>query len=95
MKVPILQDSFIGQAVQEQPPVFRPSPEDGLGGGREGNQADRQAAAIRGRLQVRRDHHREASGSDVLKVKCTEIGKKAWLFAKLQPGRARKRINAT
>ena len=24
-----------------------------------------------------------------------EIGKKAWLFAKLQPGRARKRINAT
>ena len=25
----------------------------------------------------------------------TEIGKKAWLFAKLQPGRARKRINAT
>ena len=26
---------------------------------------------------------------------CTEIGKKAWLFAKLQPGRARKRIIAT
>ena len=26
---------------------------------------------------------------------CTEIGKKAWLFAKLQPGRARKRVNAT
>ena len=25
----------------------------------------------------------------------TEIGKKAWLFAKLQPGTARKRINAT
>ena len=25
----------------------------------------------------------------------TEIGKKVWLFAKLQPGRARKRINAT
>ena len=25
----------------------------------------------------------------------TEIGKKAWLFAKLQLGRARKRINAT
>ena len=25
----------------------------------------------------------------------TEIGKKAWRFAKLQPGRARKRINAT
>ena len=25
----------------------------------------------------------------------TEIGKKAWLFAKLQPGRARKRIDAT
>ena len=25
----------------------------------------------------------------------TEIGKKAWLCAKLQPGRARKRINAT
>ena len=25
----------------------------------------------------------------------TEIVKKAWLFAKLQPGRARKRINAT
>ena len=24
-----------------------------------------------------------------------EIGKKAWVFAKLQPGRARKRINAT
>ena len=28
-------------------------------------------------------------------AKCTEIGKKAWLFAKLQPGRVRKRINAT
>ena len=27
-------------------------------------------------------------------IYCTEIGKKAWLFAKLQPGRARKRINA-
>ena len=27
--------------------------------------------------------------------RCTEIGKKAWLFAELQPGRARKRINAT
>ena len=26
---------------------------------------------------------------------CTEIGEKAWLFAKLQSGRARKRINAT
>ena len=26
---------------------------------------------------------------------CTEIGKKAGLFAKLQPGRARKIINAT
>ena len=25
----------------------------------------------------------------------TEMGRKAWLFAKLQPGRARKRINAT
>ena len=25
----------------------------------------------------------------------TEIGRKAWLFAKLQPGRAKKRINAT
>ena len=25
----------------------------------------------------------------------TEISKKAWLFAKLQPGRARKRINTT
>ena len=25
----------------------------------------------------------------------TEIGKKAWLFAKLKPGRARKRINTT
>ena len=28
-------------------------------------------------------------------VICTEIGQKAWLFAKLQPGRAKKRINAT
>ena len=26
---------------------------------------------------------------------CTEIGKKVLLFANLQPGRARKRINAT
>ena len=26
---------------------------------------------------------------------CAEIGKKAWLFAELQPGRARKQINAT
>ena len=25
----------------------------------------------------------------------TAIGKKAWVFAKLQPSRARKRINAT
>ena len=25
----------------------------------------------------------------------TEIGKEAWLFAKLQPGRARKRMNTT
>ena len=25
----------------------------------------------------------------------TKIGQKAWLFAKLEPGRARKRINAT
>ena len=31
----------------------------------------------------------------VLGRDCAEIGKKAWLFAKLQPGRARKRINAT
>ena len=29
------------------------------------------------------------------RLRCTEIGKKAWLFAKLQQGRARKRINAT
>ena len=28
-------------------------------------------------------------------IKHTEIGKKAWLFAKLQPGRARKRIDTT
>ena len=28
-------------------------------------------------------------------VSYTEIGKKTGLFAKLQPGRARKRINAT
>ena len=28
-------------------------------------------------------------------ISFTEIGKKAGLFAKLQPGRARKRINAT
>ena len=28
-------------------------------------------------------------------LQCSETGKKAWLFAKLQPGRARKRINAT
>ena len=39
-------------------------------------------------------------GSDLklvmeLEVNFTEIGKKAWLFAKLQPGRARKRMNAT
>ena len=32
---------------------------------------------------------------NVMLVINTEIGKKAWLFAKLQPGRARKRINAT
>ena len=30
-----------------------------------------------------------------LSQKCTEIGKKALLSAKLQPGGARKRINAT
>ena len=29
------------------------------------------------------------------KVESTEIGKKAWMFTKLQLGRARKRINAT
>ena len=28
-------------------------------------------------------------------LSCTEIGKKVGLFAELQPGRARKRINAT
>ena len=27
-------------------------------------------------------------------INFTDIGKKAWLFAKLKPGRARKRINA-
>ena len=32
---------------------------------------------------------------NVMLVINTEIGKKAWLFAKLQPGRARKRMNAT
>ena len=36
------------------------------------------------------------SNADIVReVACTEIGKKAWLFAKLQPGRAGKRINAT
>ena len=39
------------------------------------------------------------SVTDVARHVCdmvsTEIGKKVWLFAKLQPGRARKRINAT
>ena len=30
-----------------------------------------------------------------LQTTITEIGKKAWLFAKLQPCRGRKRINAT
>ena len=30
-----------------------------------------------------------------LSFTCTEIGKKTWQFAKLLPGRARKRINAT
>ena len=38
-------------------------------------------------------------GADPRKVKsphnCTGVGKKAWLFAKVQPGRAKKRINAT
>ena len=77
MKVPILQETVIGQTVQEQPPVFRPTPEDGLCSGRQDNQADRKAAAIRGHLQVRLDHHREASGSDVLKVKCSA---KTWLM---------------
>ena len=33
--------------------------------------------------------------SSLLLFALTEIGKKAWLFAKLQPGRDRKRINAT
>ena len=32
---------------------------------------------------------------DLLENESTDIGKKAGLFAKLQPGRARKRINAT
>ena len=35
------------------------------------------------------------SNPRVLYATCTEIGKKVWLFARLQPGRARKRINAT
>ena len=30
-----------------------------------------------------------------IRLNYTDIGKKAWLYAKLQPGRARKRINAT
>ena len=35
------------------------------------------------------------STESYFKMISTEIGKKAWLFAKLQPGRARKKINAT
>ena len=38
---------------------------------------------------------RALSGSLGDKVFNTEIGKTAWLFAKLQPGRARKKIDAT
>ena len=34
-------------------------------------------------------------GDHLFAEPCTEIGTKAWLFYKLQPGRARKRINAT
>ena len=37
----------------------------------------------------------QATAATNLTKPCTEIGKKAWLFAKLQPGRARKIINAT
>ena len=36
-----------------------------------------------------------ASGQHAWPAPITEIGKKAWLFGKLQPGGARKRINAT
>ena len=37
----------------------------------------------------------ESQGQCVLEGLSTDIGKKAWLFAKLQPGRARKRIIAS
>ena len=42
-------------------------------------------------LSGKKGRHRGGSIRDAF----TEIGKEAWLFAKLQPGRARKRINAT
>ena len=45
------------------------------------------------------DRQHDAISLSLTMIPCslesTEIGKKAWLFAKLQPGRARKRINAT
>ena len=57
---PLLQVPVVGQAVQEQPPVCRPSQEDG----RQGD-AVRQDTALRGRLQVRRGYHRDgAAGGD-------------------------------
>ena len=39
------------------------------------------------------DLHMRRTGTPLIRY--AEIGKKAWLCAKLQPGRARKRINAT
>ena len=48
-------------------------------------------------ISSRYERHSEEKGEVLYrqKVLSTEISKKAWLFAKLQPGRARKRINAT
>ena len=46
-------------------------------------------------IQTVMDHNDGLEPIKITGTKITEIGKKVWLFAKLQPSRARKRINAT
>ena len=76
-------------------------------GGHGGRQPTHQRAEARRRHQVARHRHAAAAFTVFALQTCAvlpdlvtagafaEVGKKGWLFAQLQPGRARKRINAT
>ena len=55
----------------------------------------RTAKIIKLSIKPRKQYTKYTVGSPEGNYNCARIGKKAWLFAKLQPGRDRKRINAT